>query len=82
MDYIGKNTLNILIFHFISFKLVSLGIIMANGEPFERLAEFPVLTLHNNFMWILYTIIGVAMPLLIGKVMKKCEHIFNKKEKA
>lgn len=82
MDFIGKNTLNILIFHFISFKIVSLGFIMAKGNPFERLSEFPVLTQSNNFIWILYTIMGVIVPLLIGKGLDMCEHIFKNKQNA
>ncbi len=81
MNFIGKNTLNILTFHFLSFKTVSLAVIVAYGLPIERLAEFPILAHNSSFLWILYTIAGVALPLLIGKGLEKIETLFNKHKK-
>lgn len=81
MNFIGKNTLNILTFHFLSFKIVSLAVIVAYGLPIKRLAEFPVLAHNSSFLWILYTFAGVALPLLIGKGLEKIETLFKKQKK-
>ena len=81
MNFIGKNTLNILTFHFLAFKIVSLAVIVAYGLPIERLAEFPVLAHNSSFLWILYTIAGVALPLLIGEGLEKIETLFKKYKK-
>ena len=71
MDYIGKNTLNILTFHFISFKMVSLLIIIICGLPIEKLTDFPVINTNDNIMWLAYTFVGVALPIIIGLSVEK-----------
>lgn len=48
LDFIGKNTLTILTWHFLAFKLVSLMIIGIYDLPIERLAEFPVITEYSQ----------------------------------
>ena len=65
LDYIGKRTLYILIFHFISFKIVSLALITIDNKPFTELASFPVIENNSSFLWIIYSIAGVTIPLLI-----------------
>ena len=71
MDYIGKNTLNILTFHFISFKVVSLLVIAICGLPIEKLADFPVISTNDNILWLAYTFAGVALPIIIGQAIEK-----------
>ena len=48
LDFIGKNTLTILTWHFLAFKLVSLSIIGIYDLPIERLAEFPVIKEYSQ----------------------------------
>lgn len=74
LDYVGKNTLYILIFHFLSFKIVSLFILMIENLPYTNLSTFPVLEDRNGFMWVIYTIIGVVVPLLIKQAMDKLSY--------
>lgn len=50
-QFIGNNTLTILTWHFLSFKVVSLLIIHIYGLPVERLAEFPVITEYSGKGW-------------------------------
>ena len=71
LDYIGKNTFNILTFHFISFKVVTLLIIIIDGLPLEKMAAFPVIPNDSNFLWIAYTFAGVTLPLIIGEIINK-----------
>lgn len=66
--YIGNNTLTILTWHFLSFKLVSLIIIYLYEVPVARLAEFPVITEYSQRGWfVMYFIIGVVIPLIMSK---------------
>ena len=63
--YIGDNTMDILALHFISFKIVSLIKIYIYGLDIKKLACFPIIPDHNKYFWILYTIIGITIPLII-----------------
>ena len=66
--YTGSNTLPILTWHMLSFKIVSLLIINVYGLPMERLAEFPVIEEYSRQGWfILYFIVGTIVPLLMTK---------------
>lgn len=76
LNTIGKNTMDIMGFHFMVFKIVSLGIIAFYSLPIERLAEYPVLMGIGGGWWILYTIIGILIPTLFGI----WRHTWNKKE--
>lgn len=62
LDFIGKNTLTILTWHFLSFKLVSLFIIGIYDLPIERLAEFPVIKEYSQQgWWIVYFLIAMIV---------------------
>jgi fucose 4-O-acetylase-like acetyltransferase len=62
---IGNKTLEILTWHFLCFKLVSLMIIAYYGQSIEHLAEFPVMRpYHVQGWWICYFVIGVAVPII------------------
>lgn len=73
LDYIGSRTLYILTFHFISFKLVSLIKIWQYDLPIEKLAEFPVIGVHNEIYWFAYSTIGTILPILLWQFMNKLQ---------
>lgn len=64
--YVGKNTLPIVVLHFLAFKLVSLvGVLVCGGELYQ-IAAFPVL--YEGFGWrVLYTLVGVIVPLAVNE---------------
>lgn len=67
--YIGNNTLTIFTWHFLSFKIVSLMIIVINRLSIERLAEFPVIEQYSVQGWFfLYFIIGIIVPLAFTRI--------------
>ena len=69
--YIGDNTLIILSLHMLSFKLASWLIVEIYNLPNYRMAEF--ITIHDYSIrgwWILYSIIGVAIPLVANLLLK------------
>ena len=70
LDYVGTETMTILTWHLLSFKAVSLLIILIYGLPIEQLGEFPVITEYAaNGWWMLYFAAGVGLPLLMKKFM-------------
>lgn len=65
MIFIGNNTLYIFVFHIISFKLVSLLKIWWYHLPFGEIGCHMVIhDCRPDLFWILYSIAGVAVPLL------------------
>ncbi len=68
-EYIGKNTMPIVILHFIVFKFVNLlGIIITKGD-ISLMSTFPVL-FKGNAWWIMYTVFGVLVSLLLNEILK------------
>ena len=66
--YIGKNTLPIVFLHFLAFKIVSLAIVLATGMELFMIASFPVIFGLPQHMWIVYTVVGVGVPLLANHI--------------
>lgn len=62
--YVGDHTLSILAFHFVSFKLVSIVIIILYGLPIIELSRYYILSC-GYWWWVVYTIIGVNLPLAL-----------------
>ncbi|MCM1313293.1 MAG: acyltransferase family protein [Bacteroides sp.] len=63
--FIGDNTLDVLTWHFLSFKIVSLPLIWLYDLPQEQLGEFPTIEcLSRQGWWIAYFIIGLGLPLV------------------
>ena len=82
LSYVGDKTLEILTWHFLSFKVCSLIIIAVYALPIARLAEFPVIEEYAyQGWWLPYLIIGVVMSLFVGCVInwvnKQIKSIYN-----
>lgn len=70
---IGTRTIDVLIFHFLIFKLVSAIYLLANELPMSRLKEFPVVETGSAWLWLIYTIVAVALSYLIGQLLNKAK---------
>ena len=65
LRYIGDNTVAVFVFHIISFKLVSLLKIWYYGLDFGQIGCHMVIHYnHTDFFWVLYSVVGTAVPLL------------------
>ena len=63
--YTGGKTFNVLTWHFVALKVVSLVIILIYCLPIERLADFPEIKEYiNSGWWLAYFIVGVGLPLI------------------
>lgn len=67
-NYIGDKTLYILTFHFLAFKPISYLWIKWHNMSITNLSQFPVIEETNSWMWVVYTITGVIIPLLIWEL--------------
>lgn len=67
-NYIGNKTLYILTFHFLAFKPISYILIRLNGLPISDLSQFPVLKETSSWMWTIYTVAGICLPLLVWEL--------------
>lgn len=73
--YIGDKTLYILVFHFLAFKIVSFSYIFANNLPIDYLAQFPGIQDANPYIWIIYSVVGVGLSLLVWKLFHVVQYI-------
>jgi len=82
--FIGDHTLEILTWHFLSFKLVSLLVIWTESRPLLQLACFPVIPLdlsdagYFTPWWGAYLVAGIIVPLIIVKIHESLR--LNRKE--
>lgn len=64
--YVGQNTMAVLGWHFLSFKLVSYIYLQIKGYPIDRLVEFPGLNDCYTFLWPFHAMAGILIPLLLA----------------
>lgn len=69
-DYLGQNTMPILVWHFLSFKIVSFLIVLIYGIPIDKLSGFPTVKTNNSWQWIAYFFVGLVVPLFISKAIR------------
>ena len=69
LDYTGRHTLEILTFHYLAMKLVSLVKIAVYGLPLTMLETHDVVEWGSTLPWMLaYTLAGVGIPLLLCRI--------------
>jgi hypothetical protein len=73
--YIGNHTMPILALNLLALKIGNLIKIWIYGLPIEYLSSYTVIHVHNSWFWLIYTIIGVGMPLLIQLLYFKSVNI-------
>ena len=62
--FLGKNTIDILALHMISFKLINYFQIKFYNYPIEYLSAFPYIDGSNGW-WILYSLSGIILPVMM-----------------
>lgn len=64
--YISVHSISVLALHALCFKLVNLFAVIIGQQEIYKIAAFPVL-MSGNGWWILYTFIGILVPLCLNK---------------
>lgn len=65
LSNIGKNTIEILVWHLLFFKIFTFFLVYVNYFPYEYLSDFPVIRTFSNYTWIGYSLVGIFGPYLI-----------------
>lgn len=68
-QYLGNNTMPILLLHFLSFKIISFIYLFITNQPLLLLASFPVLNNIPDYLWICYTFTAIIVPITIEKIL-------------
>lgn len=78
LRFIGENTLEVLTWHFVCFKIVSLIIIYIYDLPHIKLAAFPVIIEYaENGWWGVYAFIGLFVPLIVCFFRSRIQKMWN-----
>lgn len=73
LSYIGEYAMPILLLQFFAFRVVDLLKIAVYDLPIARLADFPIIVDNNQYFWILYTIVGLALPILAANMYDRAK---------
>ena len=71
LRFCGDHTLTILALHFLSFKIINLFGVVTLGLPESQVASFPTIEGLGGCWWILYSVVGLLLPLLVAYVATK-----------
>ena len=78
LTFIGDNTLYIFGWHMLAFKLASMIKVGVYGLPWAMVGSHPVVRIGNSdAFWILYTIVGITLPLGGISLLRYCRSHYN-----
>lgn len=72
--YVGNHTMPILALNLLALKVGNLLKICIYDMPIVFLSSHPVISEHNYFFWIPYTIVGTSIPLTMHYIYNKYIH--------
>ena len=80
LSYIGEHTLYVFAFHLLAFKLVSALAVFYYHLPWEKMGSHTVVseTKQSSWFYLLYTLVGVFVPLLWMHVYKRLKMHFRR----
>lgn len=61
--FAGDSSMAVLVWHFLCFKGVTALLLHLDGKTMEELTAFPVHYDYSDRLWLLYTVVGVMVPL-------------------
>jgi fucose 4-O-acetylase-like acetyltransferase len=73
--YLGEHTMPIIVFHFLSFKIVSLIKVTYYGYSPLMVGCHPVISYNNGTFWVYYSIVGLIVPLLLDYLFSKTKYL-------
>lgn len=72
LDKLGEITLNVMTFHFLAFKILTLILFLVLSLPSSIIKEWPVPSdLHN--LWLLYSFVGIMIPCGMQALYKRAK---------
>lgn len=81
-SYLGQNTKPIMILHLLCFVPVKLVYILVTGLPITELKQFPVILNSDlSYMWLICTVTGITLSLLLNKLYLVIKNLIIKPKK-
>lgn len=78
LGYCGDNSLQILIWHLLFFKIPTFIYLMLKGDDLRKISMVPCLQQDNWLLIFTYTLVGVLMPLAMKYITDKFRLKINK----
>lgn len=81
-SYLGQNSFNILLFHFIFFEMLTALFLKVNNIPVYMIDRFPHAIKTEGIWWLVYFLIGLWGPILLVNSFKSvqagCTSLFGR----
>lgn len=74
--YCGRHSVWIVALHFLAFKPVIVIYLLCTGGSMAKLSSFPIM--YKPWLWIAYTIAGVALPLAVHAFVTTIKATFRR----
>lgn len=74
---VGRRTMDILTWHFLSFKFVSWILISIMGYDMALLTQYPHLDACQWWFWLPYAITGIVLPLFVGAMISHASQFLS-----
>jgi hypothetical protein len=68
LEFIGKKSLLIMLFHFLSFLIVNVIIVYVYDLPINRILDYPTIK-DYKWWWLLFLFIGIFVSILIDEII-------------
>jgi hypothetical protein len=68
LEFIGKKSLPIMLFHFLSFLIVNGIIVYVYDLPINRILDYPTIK-DYKWWWLLFLFIGIFVSILIDEII-------------
>lgn len=79
LSYVGRHTMSIMILHLIAFKLVSYVLVLFENVPIYNVASYPIIFDVSESVKIIYTVVGVILPIVVSEFYFRSKEIICKK---
>lgn len=73
---IGKNSLSVVVLHFLCFKIINLIAVLIEGGPLFLISCYPIYK-RTGFYWCAYTFAGVGIPVFMSIFYKNIKNRIN-----
>lgn len=67
---LGKNSVDIVIWQFVAFRIVIMVQLWLQGISFEKIWDYYPVYSEKNGWWIIYTVVGCIVPIIWGMFLK------------
>ena len=68
--FIGKNSIDIVIWQFVAFRVVIAVQLMLNHISLTKLLDYYPMYSEKNGWWIIYTVVGIVLPIIWGMFLR------------